>query len=151
MRFCGKCGGEIADDARFCEHCGAPVDRQGEETTAPEPKKKSSLPLVVVLLALLAVIAVGAGLFLLRGGKGDSASGKKAKEKEKTEEEKAEDGMGFDELEGTLTGLESSQITFVSADVSEFPKVKLYVRCEDAGGGEAPACHRFHAHLQVRG
>ena len=26
MQYCGKCGGEISDDARFCEHCGARID-----------------------------------------------------------------------------------------------------------------------------
>lgn len=31
--FCKKCGNEIADGARFCRHCGNPVELNNTETT----------------------------------------------------------------------------------------------------------------------
>ena len=81
MQYCGKCGGEISDDARFCEHCGARIDapeypdnweeyeedtpvqaQQTEQGNAPAPKK-SKAPLMILLAILLALLA-GGGVFL---------------------------------------------------------------------------------------
>ena len=150
MQYCGKCGGEISDDARFCEHCGARIDapeypdnweeyeedapvqaQQTEQGNAPAPKK-SKAPLMILLAILLALLA-GGGVFLFMRQKGSPDPGGKPTKKEKADKKK-EDDMDFDELEGTLEALDQAQIRLVSADVSEFPKVRLYVRCEDSSG-----------------
>lgn len=31
MRYCTQCGGELGDHAKFCSHCGAPVERRQSE------------------------------------------------------------------------------------------------------------------------
>lgn len=38
--FCPQCGNEVADDQKFCHHCGArlPGEMQGEEAAAPPPE-----------------------------------------------------------------------------------------------------------------
>lgn len=41
MKYCINCGGEIADDAKFCRHCGSPVytaEEQTAETKVSETK-----------------------------------------------------------------------------------------------------------------
>ncbi len=143
MKFCGQCGGQIADDARFCEHCGAKVEdgyeqeeygQQAEEEAYEQAgtglKKGIVLITLIVLLVALAACSVTYLLLSRRDHKAarDSSGIKTQKAA------KAENDMDFDELEGILSGQEASELSFVSADVSEFPKVKLYVRCEDASG-----------------
>ena len=48
MAFCGKCGGELLEGARFCNTCGAPVAKPdpvpAAPATAPEPGAVTSAP-----------------------------------------------------------------------------------------------------------
>ena len=48
MAFCGKCGGELLEGARFCNSCGssvaAPASVPAAPATAPEPGAVTSAP-----------------------------------------------------------------------------------------------------------
>lgn len=81
--FCGKCGVQIEDGARFCPKCGNAIAAQPEaakpeaaqpetaqpETVQPEAaqqspaKKKRGKGKLIALLAVVAVLAIGAGGF----------------------------------------------------------------------------------------
>lgn len=59
--FCGKCGTEIPEIAKFCPKCGAPVDRAAESISTPVARpatgtKKTGL-IVGVALAVIIVVA----------------------------------------------------------------------------------------------
>lgn len=118
MRFCTNCGREVADGQRFCTACGqdmfadAPVQRPraaAQQVRQPEapypgpavyddgwdqlpphvPKKRSNLPLII-LVAVLALLLAGLAVwfFLLRDKGDDDASGE-AQQTEQTEQEPA--------------------------------------------------------------
>ncbi len=72
--FCQQCGSTLADDAKFCDYCGAPQDAVTSqqpldpvsgygEATSPE-KKKSKLPLILIgAVVLIAVVVLCVVLF----------------------------------------------------------------------------------------
>lgn len=65
--FCQKCGKEISDQARFCNHCGTPVNDVRPQTAPavqPKPAKKKSKA-SKFLLFILAVIILFGGYFFL--------------------------------------------------------------------------------------
>ena len=45
MKYCINCGGEIADDAKFCRHCGSPVNMAEEQVV--EAKTEETKPVEV--------------------------------------------------------------------------------------------------------
>jgi len=61
MTSCGKCGGAIEANSRFCRHCGAVQGAQSGGTTQPEPKPKNKAAWVigggVVLLIAVSQLA----------------------------------------------------------------------------------------------
>ena len=135
MRFCEQCGKQISDDARFCGHCGArqigPWEDSPETETPSEenppkeeepavhrkpaaaPGKKPAIliPILIVAVAALCVI----GFFLINGLRGSEAD------------------MDYTEMEEVMAEVEPADMRFVSADVSDFPAVKVYVSCESGG------------------
>lgn len=69
MQYCDKCKERLDNDARFCTHCGSPVDRQATPdvpqhednlatTPKPEKKKLSKKSLIVIISSCAAVIAL---------------------------------------------------------------------------------------------
>jgi len=94
MRYCTSCGAAMQDDQRFCTACGTPIPSVDEPpvqqgggyvappepeddflwTEPPEPKKKRSRALPIVLIALLvtALAVFAVWFFLLRDGSDDS-------------------------------------------------------------------------------
>ena len=69
MRYCGSCGAEIKDTAKFCPSCGAKcidesntVNKVKQEETSKRKHSKSTL--LIVAVALLAIIIVGVILFI---------------------------------------------------------------------------------------
>ncbi len=46
MAFCSYCGSKVADGARFCESCGAPMQTQPQQPTQPvyQPQPQSQQP-----------------------------------------------------------------------------------------------------------
>src|SRR5438067_1794434 len=68
---CSRCGEELARDARFCPHCGAPVEGLPPLETVPGPVVRESverrwlgLPARFVLLCLgFAALGASIGLF----------------------------------------------------------------------------------------
>ena len=44
--FCSKCGNQLPEDARFCEHCGTPAETPAPATAeiAPAPVKEQTDP-----------------------------------------------------------------------------------------------------------
>lgn len=63
MKYCIKCGKEIADNAIFCQHCGEKqVENKTESQSAPVPSKPSDHTFAITLL-MFAIVAVGCILF----------------------------------------------------------------------------------------
>ncbi|MBQ9003274.1 MAG: zinc-ribbon domain-containing protein [Eggerthellaceae bacterium] len=91
--YCPNCGRQLRDDDNFCSVCGAPADPNAklsnESTRPPEPpkrdrtepgndgetsKKKSSVPMPVVIAIIVGVVALILILFfVLQGQSGRSA------------------------------------------------------------------------------
>lgn len=95
--FCQKCGKQIADTAKFCDGCGAPVSGsapqqpqyqqpryqqaqyqqpQYQQTRQPEKKQKSKAPVWVSIVVVLAVFLIGRFVIapaMLSGGSDSSA------------------------------------------------------------------------------
>ena len=62
--FCSKCGKEIADDAKFCAHCGTSVSGGG----APAAKKQvveSKDPVLVIRPKFILILALLSNLYVL--------------------------------------------------------------------------------------
>lgn len=73
--YCANCGRKA--DGRFCAHCGAPLDRQGEQIPAPtvdpyldpaggKPKRRGIIVTAIVLAAVLLAAAAIGGVLLFR-------------------------------------------------------------------------------------
>ncbi len=144
MKFCSKCGAKLADDAKFCDYCGAvqeDVMPSGQEPVyprsdygqrpAPAPKKNNrKLLLIPLIVLLLAAIVVGTVFFLTRKGPdGSEKGGGGPKKGFDLKDEK----LKFDDYEDRLSDLESAPIKLISTDVSDYPTVKLYVSCSEDG------------------
>ena len=59
---CEKCGNALAPDARFCNHCGAPVAAPAGTPIAAAPKSgcsKGAMIAVVAIVALFVVMVIG--------------------------------------------------------------------------------------------
>lgn len=56
--LCPECGKEISDAARFCPHCGHPIQEPWPQDTPPAPRK-SKRPFVVAACVLTLVTVVG--------------------------------------------------------------------------------------------
>ena len=41
MKFCTKCGTQLADEAQFCTGCGTPVAYAPAPAPAPAPRKEN--------------------------------------------------------------------------------------------------------------
>ncbi|RLK51687.1 putative RDD family membrane protein YckC [Alkalispirillum mobile] len=74
--FCSQCGKENAAEARFCVHCGAPLDPEDLRAVARETGHYSDLPAGVagyggfwrrVLAAILDALIIGVPLALVQG------------------------------------------------------------------------------------
>lgn len=56
--FCKNCGKEIANDAKFCEHCGCKLDGD-DSTLAEDPVLWRNIAIVVgICLAALLAVAI---------------------------------------------------------------------------------------------
>lgn len=127
MFYCTKCGAQMADEAKFCRACGTPaqqsVPQQTAQPVSPAPavqavpaadtqaavKKKSKLPLMIILCAVL-LVGAGAAVYYLFFNK--------------TPQEKALDRF-FD----ACTELDSDKVIeacYPDPDVYEKPKSDLY-------------------------
>lgn len=63
MKFCGKCGNELADDAQICMNCGCAVDVQKSNVKTVNTRKitgTKKIILIVVAAILAAALLVGA-------------------------------------------------------------------------------------------
>ena len=67
MAFCGKCGTQLSDGARFCPKCGNPCGGSTENIT--ENSSSTSKKPLIITLAVVAVLALigGSWYFFLRG------------------------------------------------------------------------------------
>lgn len=75
--FCAKCGKKIDDDSAFCPYCGqkvnAPVEAESPSRGVPEKaalfgKMKNKMPLIGIVIAFVAVVAVVFGIVKVIGG-----------------------------------------------------------------------------------
>ncbi len=72
MKLCHHCGGDIADTAVFCEHCGEQQDRQADMTAAtdmaaptpPVKRKKKWVTWLVIGIVATVVIGIAASVVL---------------------------------------------------------------------------------------
>ncbi len=77
--FCGKCGKQIEDHAKFCPYCGAETGVEvenkkvrrkaapapGKITEAPEKREKSKSKVGIVIAGLVGVCAIAGGAWFL--------------------------------------------------------------------------------------
>lgn len=80
--FCGQCGRQIPDSAKFCGFCGAKFEKEKIKiatTVKPEAKpekqteleasaKPKRLPLIIVVSVILLIAFVGVGYYFIREG-----------------------------------------------------------------------------------
>lgn len=61
MPYCNQCGGENAESARFCTHCGVAVSGStvGATQTTNAPRRNAGGKVKAVLVVLVAVASVG--------------------------------------------------------------------------------------------
>lgn len=97
--FCTRCGSQIAQEARFCPSCGAPVAYAGQAQQPQQPAgfdpsremnptvygpppaptpKKSGKALIVVLVIVIIALALGILFLLGRNGKSETAASEPA-------------------------------------------------------------------------
>ena len=119
--FCGICGKQIKDGAKFCPFCGAP--QQGG--TPEVPGKKKSPAILIAVSAVLGVMAVGAAAIFLVVAFNFGLFGHSEKEKDDdgrhlSEEEQQEK----QEAEDILAGLTSQFV--VNAYSSEAEQIETY-------------------------
>ena len=74
--FCSKCGKQIEDDAKFCEHCGAVINtptirnEKSEQTVITSKKvsvkKEINKPLIITIIAVVIVliVVIGVSMFI---------------------------------------------------------------------------------------
>ncbi len=63
MKYCSKCGNELADEVQICKNCGCVVEVQKIDTVTAKANKKSSkkkIILIVIAIVLVAALLVGA-------------------------------------------------------------------------------------------
>ena len=53
---CPKCGNENENEAKFCKHCGTPLNSVSNATTKTTDKNKM---IIIALIAVVAILAVG--------------------------------------------------------------------------------------------
>lgn len=73
--LCPACKSPNPPDANVCSNCGAPLGEKPEspKTAAPAPKKKSRLPLV--LLVVFVMMCLIAGIFMVLSNRTDAITG----------------------------------------------------------------------------
>lgn len=178
--FCGICGKQIKDGAKFCPFCGAP--QQGG--TPEVPGKKKSPAILIAVSAVLGVMAVGAAAIFLvvafnfglfgHSEKEKDDDGRHLSEEEQQEKQEAEDILAgltsqfvvnaysseaeqietykanaeeyiengqyeearqqmvlWQNLLDAINGENDYEMEVEQVDVSEFPKIKVYVRIQD--------------------
>lgn len=59
MKFCGKCGAELKDDAKFCASCGEPCNIIPKASAAKEAKRKCKMPIIGMAITLIMVLVAG--------------------------------------------------------------------------------------------
>ena len=68
MKYCMKCGVELADDASFCSNCGSRVEGAAQPattTTQPEKKKNSDLQMIAKIFMVIGAVSVTLGTCLI--------------------------------------------------------------------------------------
>lgn len=59
MKFCGNCGAQLQDEAKFCASCGKPCDSTTNVTVAKPNKKKTKLPVIGATIVLIVILVIG--------------------------------------------------------------------------------------------
>ncbi len=99
MAFCASCGRELAEDARFCDGCGAQQGVQQPPVAAPQPEpKRGKGPFVAIIAVVLAAILSAGAWWYMTQRPMSEAEYKKAAEEILTDFGKAM--AGFNEMDG---------------------------------------------------
>ena len=64
--FCPECGKKNAEEAKFCEFCGAKIDEDSKIILPQKPRKpmKKSTKIIIIVVTLLVVVLGGGGIIL---------------------------------------------------------------------------------------
>lgn len=120
--YCPKCGKEIKDGIKFCNHCGAPmqyqISRQPQEKAYQQgkrlKKKKFKLFLIIFLIILILLLLGTGGYAIYRFGIFDEFLVSRKESVEETEIETL----------GTVEETEESEETEALEETEEFEKVE---------------------------
>ena len=118
--YCGKCGSQISDGAKFCHVCGTPTQQSAPaaapvytpaQQKAPAPKKQPDKKLIGIVAAAAALVLVVVLIASLLGG--PSATVAKALSKSGKEFQAVAEELGLAGLPDLLTEKKSSQTVSV--------------------------------------
>lgn len=65
MKYCSKCGVELADDARFCSNCGNPVEETAQPEVQTEKGKNSDLQMITKIFMIIGAVSTSLSTCLL--------------------------------------------------------------------------------------
>ena len=68
MPYCQECGKEMAEDATYCPHCGAPIDTPGAARYRRAPSRDFGVGRIMALFFGFILLAVSFGLLVGGGG-----------------------------------------------------------------------------------
>ena len=99
MAYCGKCGTQLSDGAKFCPKCGASVALETNDDKTPSSKKI----VISLVVSIIALICIGGGFYIYQQNKKEEIrkkeelrikaeeDAKKAEERKRIEEQKKEE------------------------------------------------------------
>ena len=74
MAFCGNCGNELREGAKFCPKCGTPSGSETKQDTETKQKNSSKKGGLIAVIIVMAVIALGGAAWYFLGNQQDKYS-----------------------------------------------------------------------------
>ena len=65
MKYCSKCGVELADDASFCSNCGSRVGDAAQPAAQPKTTMNSDLQMITKIFMIIGAVSTSLSTCLL--------------------------------------------------------------------------------------